>query len=201
MPAEASRSAVVVLVSVPARLDQLRRRWDPAAAAGVPAHVTILYPFVPPPDLDPRVRAALSEIAAANRPFDVRFDRVGRFPAAVYLVPDPSEPFIRLTEAVQARFPGLLPYEGAFDEVIPHLTIVDSGEAPLDVVAAETTASLPVAFRVSRLDVLVQGADDRWRSRWRLPFGPPHVRTDASADGRGRDAHDRDEKPAGDRRQ
>ncbi|MFL5707523.1 MAG: 2'-5' RNA ligase family protein [Chloroflexota bacterium] len=171
MPADASRSAVVVRVSVPARLDQLRGRWDPAAAVGVPGHVTILYPFVSPADLDGRVRTALAEVAATNAPFDVRFDRVGRFPTVVYLVPDPPEPFIRLTEAVQERFPDLLPYEGAFDEVIPHLTIADSDEAPLDVVATEATAALPVVFRVSRLDVLVQGADGRWRSRWRLPFG------------------------------
>src|SRR4051812_14083016 len=173
MSADASRSAVVVRVSVPARLERLRRRWDPAAAAGVPAHVTILYPFVPPAELDRGVRAALAEITGANRPFDVRFDRVGRFPTVVYLVPDPPEPFARLTEAVQARFPDLLLYEGAFDEVIPHLTIADSDDAALDAVAAEATHGLPVTFSVSRLDVLVEGADGRWRSRWRLPFGDP----------------------------
>lgn len=170
MPADASRSAVVVRVSVPPRLERLRRRWDPAAGAGVPAHITILYPFVAPRELDARVRAALAEVAGANRPFDVRFDDVGRFPTVVYLVPDPPEPFILLTEAVQERFPDLLPYEGAFDEVIPHLTIADSLEAPLDAVAAETMAALPVTFRVARLDVLVQGAGERWQSRWHLPF-------------------------------
>src|SRR3954452_19459521 len=173
MSADGSRSAVVVRVSLPARLERRRRRWDPATAAGVPPHVTILYPFVPPVGLDPRVRAALVDVAGTHSPFDVRFDRVGRFPTVVYLVPDPPEPFIELTEAVQARFPDFQPYDGAFDEVIPHLTIADSTVAPLDSVAAEATAALPLTFRVSRLDVLVQGADDRWRSRWRLRLGRP----------------------------
>jgi 2'-5' RNA ligase len=177
MPADGSRSAVVVRVSIPARLEYLRRRWDPAAAAGVPPHITILYPFVPPVGLDPRVRAALADVAAANRPFDVRFDHVARFPSVVYLVPDPPEPFIRLTEAVHRRFPDFQPYEGAFDDVIPHLTIADSSAAPLVSVAAETAAALPLTFRVSRLDVLVQGADDRWRSRWRLALKDPSART------------------------
>jgi pimeloyl-ACP methyl ester carboxylesterase len=29
-----------------------RERFDPAALAGVPAHVTVMYPFVPPPQID-----------------------------------------------------------------------------------------------------------------------------------------------------
>ena len=32
-----------------------RTRFDPAAAAGVPAHVTIIYPFLPGHDIDDNV--------------------------------------------------------------------------------------------------------------------------------------------------
>jgi 2'-5' RNA ligase len=171
MPGEASESAIVVRVAVPAAIDRLRRRWDRAAGLAVPAHVTIVYPFMPPKALDRGVRRALAEVAADHEPFDVRFTSLGRFPGLVYAAPDPSAPFARLTEGVVARFPDFPPYGGAFDEIIPHLTIAESTEAPLDDVATEAAAALPFGHRVSRLAVLVQGPDDRWHSLWRLRLG------------------------------
>ena len=107
-------------------------RWDRAAGAGVPAHVTVLFPFLPARGLVPAVRRELAAIAATQAPFEVIFATVGRFPDVVYLAPRPAEPFTRLTGAVAARFPDFPPYGGAFDEVIPHLTIAESDEAPLD---------------------------------------------------------------------
>jgi 2'-5' RNA ligase len=171
MPSEAPQSGIVVRVAVPPALERIRRRWDKAAAAGVPAHVTVLYPFIAPADLDPSVRRALAEIAASHRPFDVRFARVGRFPTVVYLSPDPSEPFTRLTEAISARFPEFPPYQGAFDVVIPHLTITDGANAPLDEIEREAAASLPFERRVTTLELLVEDDAGRWRSRWRVRLG------------------------------
>jgi len=171
MPADASESAIVVRVAVPPVVDRLRRRWDRAAGLAVPAHVTIIYPFMPPAALDSGVRGLLAELAAEHEPFDVRFSAVDQFPGIVYAVPAPSTPFVRLTEAVVARFPDYPPYGGAFDEIVPHLTVAESAVAPLDLIAAEAEAALPFHRRVTKLDVLVQGEGDRWQSRWRVPLG------------------------------
>ncbi len=141
MPADGSESAVVVRVPVPPTIERLRRRWDRAAGVGVPAHVTIVYPFVRPADLDPAVRRCLAALAAEHEPFEVRFSRLDRFPGIVYAVPVPSTPFVRLTEAVARRFPDFPPYGGAFDEIIPHLTVAEAADAPLDVIAAEAATS------------------------------------------------------------
>jgi 2'-5' RNA ligase len=169
-------SAVVVRVALPARLARLRARTDWAAGVGVPAHVTVLYPFIPAARLVPAVRLALVRIAESLDPFDIRFERVGRFPAVVYLAPEPAAPFIALTEAVRAEFPGFPPYGGAFDEVVPHLTISEANEpivneAALEAIAARAAEALPVRTRVSRLEVLIETSDGRWRSRWRIPIG------------------------------
>jgi hypothetical protein len=44
-----TESALVVVVpEAEAAVNAHRRRLDPAAAWGVPAHVTVLYPFAPP---------------------------------------------------------------------------------------------------------------------------------------------------------
>ena len=56
--------------------------------------------------------------------------------------------------------------------VIPHLTITESAEAPLDEIAARGGGGLcRSSDRVARLEVLVEGPDGRWRTRWRLPLG------------------------------
>lgn len=164
-------SAVIVRVPVPPGIERLRTRWDWAASAGVPAHVTVLFPFLAPRDLAPATRRELVAIAAATDPFEVTFRRVGRFPGVVYLAPEPDEPFARLTAAIAARYPDHPPYGGVFDQVVPHLTVAESATAPPDEIAMAAEAHLPIRHRVTTLEVLVEGAEGRWHSRWRVPFG------------------------------
>jgi len=164
-------SAIVARIPVPAGLQRLRDDWDWGASVGVPAHVTVLFPFLPADQLRPAVRRELAAIAAAMAPFDVRFVRVGRFPGIVYVAPEPAAPFIQLTNAFVARYPELPPYGGAFDEIIPHLTVAESEAAPLDDVTTAAARILPFRHHVSALDVLVEGGNGRWRIRWRLPLG------------------------------
>ena len=164
-------SGVVVRVRLPSSLERLRRHDDVAANAGAPAHVTLLYPFMPVAELRPAVRRALAEIAAAVEPFEVSFATVGRFPGVIYLEPEPEGPFTALTEAIARRFPEFQPYDGAFDEVIPHLTLVESPTAPLDRIAAKARRHLPFTCRVATIEVLVEGPDERWRSHWRIKLG------------------------------
>jgi 2'-5' RNA ligase len=164
-------SGVVIRVPLPAALQRIRLADDSAARMGVPPHVTLLFPFIPAAALTPPIRCELAGIAASVEPFDVRFGAVGRFPGIVYLVPEPGRRFTALTDAIAARFPAYQPYEGAFEEVIPHLTLVESAAAPLDEIADLARRHLPFTHRVSVMEVLVEGPDARWRGHWRIPFG------------------------------
>src|SRR5262249_30630989 len=82
--------------------------------------------------------------------FDLRLAGTGRFPEALYLRPDPAEPFVAMTTEVVREWPEAQPYGGAFDDVGPHLTVVshqpatgiDQGDAALDLTTAVRT---PVA--------------------------------------------------------
>lgn len=110
----------------------LRERFDPSARLGVPAHITILVPFMPPELVSDSVRAKITDALAAVAPFAFVLHRVARFPTTTYLVPEPAEPFAALTSALVARFPQFLPYGGAHGRsVVPHLTVAygDSAEA------------------------------------------------------------------------
>jgi 2'-5' RNA ligase len=171
-PAESEPiSALVVPFTVPPPLARVRRRWDYAALTGVGPHVTILFPFLPCAELGPRDRAQLAAMAGTVPAFDVRFEEVRRFPDLVWVQPEPAEPFVDLTAAVVGRWPSHPPYEGAFDIVIPHMTVVESDIADLETIEALTRRSTPFARRGQRMELWCQDGAGRWRTRWRLPFG------------------------------
>ena len=115
-------SAIIVPVNVPVGVNRLRERMDPSAADGVPAHITLIYPFMPPHELKDDVRRRIEEIIAAEQSFPFVLTSVRRWPTVVYLEPEPDDPFRRLTAALTAAFPDYPPYEGVHEEIIPHLT-------------------------------------------------------------------------------
>jgi 2'-5' RNA ligase len=164
-------SALAVPFTLPPELARVRPRWDYAAQTGIGPHVTIQFPFLPCADLGPRERAELAALARAVPAFDVRFEQVRRFPDLVWVQPEPAEPFARLTAAVVARWPSHPPYEGAFDLVIPHLTVVESDVADLEAIEALARRSTPFARRAQRMELWCQDGAGRWRTRWRMPFG------------------------------
>jgi hypothetical protein len=125
----------------------LRLRHDPSAARGVPAHVTVLFPFLPPEEID---MAVLEVVFAGFPAFEFELDRVERFDdGVVWLRPEPSAPFVDLTAVVQEHWPDYPPYEGAFDEVVPHLTVSASGPVELDL-------PKPIAARATEVALYVE---------------------------------------------
>jgi 2'-5' RNA ligase len=171
---EHTLSAVVVPVpEAEPRVGTLRATLDPSAALGVPAHVTIMFPFVPPADIDDGVLAALREVFAAAPAFEVEFSKIGWFPDVVWWAPEPAEPFVALTRAVSARF-GMEPYEGGHgDVVVPHLTIGHG--APMErlrAAEAEVAAGPPVRATVRSAALLTGSrAAASWSTVAELPLG------------------------------
>jgi len=140
---------------------------------GVPAHVTLLFPFVPSDEVDERTVSELAALFEATSAFEVAFRRADRFPEVLYLAPEPAEPFVALTEALVARWPGYPPYAGAFDTVVPHLTVAHGDGAVLDAAAADIKPSLPIGSVVREALLLEEIEPDwgRWGPRARFSFG------------------------------
>lgn len=159
----------VLLIAVPEAgpvVGAWRERYDSSAAAGVPPHVTVLYPFLDIADVD---TAALTALIAGHRAFDVRFERSARFPGVLYLAPEPDAPFRALTEDIAARWPEAPPYGGQFDDIVPHLTVAHGQPtAVLDEVAADV-AEKPIAARVSSVRLMVTDGE-RWEQRAEFPL-------------------------------
>jgi 2'-5' RNA ligase len=172
-----NESALVVLVPEAELLVKpFRDRYDHSAAEGVPAHVTVLYPFKAPSELT-AVIPTLHELLARCPAFSFALARAHRFPGVLYLAPLPDEPFKALTRIVVEHFPELLPYRGAFAEIIPHLTVAQvADEGQLDGIALEFGRAardhLPVPARAAVV-ALMDNQQGQWQVRARFRLGRP----------------------------
>jgi 2'-5' RNA ligase len=170
----ATRAAVLVLVpAASAAVDEHRAHLDRAASWGVPPHVTVLYPFVDPAEIDDDVVARLRAAARTVPAFDASFARTAWFgDEVVWLAPEPAEPFRQLTSAVHTEFPRYPPYAGEFDEPVPHLTVGHLGTVDQRRAAeAAVQRHLPLMTRVDRLTLLAgSDAPMSWRVLHELPL-------------------------------
>jgi 2'-5' RNA ligase len=170
------RSAV--LVQVPEAepvVGEWRLQYTFDAPAGIPAHVTILFPFVEPERLG-EVEGRLAELVSGTSAFDLTFTRTARWPEILYLEPDPAEPFVALTHAIEREWPDQPPYGGAHETIVPHLTIAESTDSALfDRIAADVELQLPIGTRVREASVFVEDHGGCWHEHSRLPFGQSGV--------------------------
>ena len=150
----ATHAIVVPFEGLAPVVDGLRERTCVSKPShGMPPHVTLLYPA--PRDVD-----AIAEVLVTFAAFEVLFARLERFSGTLWLAPEPAEPFQRVIEALVRRFPEHPPYDGAFTEIVPHLTVAQSA---FDDAVSSLQASLPLRSRADRAVLLEQAQPDRWR--------------------------------------
>lgn len=169
-------AALVVLVpEVDPLVGRFRELHDPSAALGVPAHITINYPFVPAISEEASLGHALRSLFASVPPFVFSFRQIARLPNLLCLSPEPREPFQALIALVAERFPESPPYGGLHSEVIPHLSVAESeDDSVLAAVETELAPSLAPLFPITcRADDiwLIDNANGRWQHRLRFPLG------------------------------
>jgi 2'-5' RNA ligase len=131
----AETAVVVLFPELEPLIGELRRRHTDDGARGMPPHATLVYPFADSGrvgDLLAGIRREVSGFA----PFEVRFPELARFPQTLYLRPEPREPFIAMTRALELAFPEFPPYGGQFDEIVPHVSIAHGKEALLRAIEA-----------------------------------------------------------------
>jgi len=164
------RTALVVLIPEAETLVQeFRDRYDPSAAEGMPAHITVLSPFKYAGEIDREVVDALQALFSQHSRFSFTLAETRRFPNALYLAPQPDALFAELTRAVAERYPETPPYGGAFPTVVPHLTIAQVEdpqqlEKISDKFDCASRGSLPIHSRVEKV-WLVQKHGGRWKLR------------------------------------
>lgn len=136
-------SETAFIVHVPqaeAHVASLRNRFDASVHVGVPAHITVLVPFMAPDQITPavlvQIQAALNQVAS----FAFSLSQVRRFPATAYLAPEPAQPFIALTQALVHAFPEFPPFGGEHESIVPHLTVANGNSSEAELAATELQA-------------------------------------------------------------
>jgi 2'-5' RNA ligase len=123
-PVAPGSTALVVLVPEAEPLvEPFRSQYDPVAPRGMPAHVTILFPFYAQTELGPDVVNTLEQHFAPFTPFHFELRETGAFPRVLYLKPEPHDLFSQIISSTSSLFPDLPPYGGSTGERIPHVTV------------------------------------------------------------------------------
>jgi len=141
--------SIVVLVDGPDAAQQA----EADGAEGVPAHVTLIYPFIDDAELAAGHVQGLRAVLAPYASFDVRFATFGCFPGpppVLYLEPHPAQPFLDMINAIVECFPAYSPF-GQFDPLVPHLTVAQINDTRVLQVAETRVASKPRRLRPSVL--------------------------------------------------
>jgi 2'-5' RNA ligase len=125
MPSPGPQSGLIIEVpSAEPAVAYHREHLDANAPLGIPAHITVLFPFMPPEMIDEEELSRLTELFAEFSRFRFVLDRTAWFGDDVlWLGPGDSRPFRVLTQRVFRAYPAYPPFQGQFDDVVPHLTI------------------------------------------------------------------------------
>ncbi len=168
-------SAVVIIAPLPVQAFAvpLMRQYSFEGIMRVPAHITVLFPFVPLDDLDTAAET-LRALCADVPPFDVTLDGYGHFPTIAYLKPANPAPIKAVFQRIRAQFPQYPPYRGVFgsDDITPHMTV---GEFRSEIERAQ--AELPhydlITFTVQRLHLIcgVEHQPIPWITHDVIPLG------------------------------
>ncbi len=167
-------STLVILVpSAEATVGKLRRRLDRSAAWAVPLHISVLYPFAAPESLSEQSRARLGQLLQGHEPFEYALTEIGWFDERVmFLAPTPRRPFVELTNRIAADFPEHRPYGGAYEEVVPHLTVGEGlRPARLRRAARRVERLLPIKAVASEVCLMAPDSSGRWGVEHTFPLG------------------------------
>jgi 2'-5' RNA ligase len=170
-------STLVILVpDAEGLVRSFRDRYDPAAKAGMPAHITLLYPFKPPNEIDGVVLDTLRHCFFRFPPFKFSLAAINRFPGeTLFLVPEPEDPFRELTLRIWRCYPETPPYRGRYSTVVPHLTVasrVDEQRLAEVVREFEEAAQGYLPIKTEAADVaLMDSRSGRWEINTTVKLG------------------------------
>jgi hypothetical protein len=146
--------------------ESLVGRWraghDVAARFGIPAHVTIRTPFLPPECWRDPALSLLERFL----PIDVTLSHLENRPGGLVLILEPDDELREITEAVGLSWPTLPPHKGNRPDLAYHMTVVRTANDSIRSQASEAIAP--------HLPLRVTGTE-MWASAGSLDSGLQHA--------------------------
>jgi 2'-5' RNA ligase len=103
----------------------LREEYASLSFHQMPAHITLLYPFVSEGEIDPALHI-LNQVCSHIAPFELTLDCYDRFENVHYLTTSEPDIVIRIQGTLAKAFPDYPLYSGVHGSVfVPHLTLAD----------------------------------------------------------------------------
>ena len=141
---------------------------------GVPAHLTLLYPFLPP-DRCAQAHAEVEGFFAEVEPFEFELTEIGWFDErVVFLAPADPTPFVELTERLIGQWTQCIPYGGRHGgKHIPHLTLgIEGTPDQMASLATAVEALLPMTCLAEHAWLMIGNSHSaRWQHRDTFEFG------------------------------
>lgn len=163
------------MIVLPDAAPLLDAAWhiDPALVRrGVPAHVSLLYPFVPEPALTGRDEKGVRSLAARFPAADLLLEEVVTASGFVAVAVPGLQPIV---DAFGDQWPGLRPYRGRFGaRPAAHVTVAMGADDPATAarVRAAIDSLLPLRTRAAALQLVVL-TEEGWQPRFTAPLGVP----------------------------
>ncbi|WP_328946783.1 2'-5' RNA ligase family protein [Streptomyces sp. NBC_00250] len=168
---EPGTTAVVIVLPDAAPLLDAAWRIDPALVRrGVPAHVSLLYPFVPESTLTDQDEQSVRSLAAKFPAADLLLEVVVTASGFVAVAVPGLQPVV---DAFRAQWPGVRPYKGRFGErPAAHVTVALGADDPTAAaqVRAAVGSLLPLRTRATAVQLVVL-TEEGWRARLTVPLG------------------------------
>lgn len=151
-----------------------REKYDEVSHHGMPAHVTLLFPFKAPDFITEKVINKIGEIFSNVKQFPFVLNKIGTFPHVIFLEPNPRESFIELTEAIARQFPENPPWEGKYSSINPHITIGSKiDEQKMNDIKEKITQDiknkLPIKTNATEAWLMVKNSD-AWKIKRKFRF-------------------------------
>jgi hypothetical protein len=150
----------------------VRLGHDWPARVGVPAHVTLLGPFLPPEAVTEGVLDGLRAIFTQQTPIRFAFAGLRRVGSIAYLAPAPHAELHLLTSALEDAFPEAPRYGEQFGGRLYHLTVARECDDTLFAeLQALLSAALPIRASIEEAVLVERSAAGDVKPLDRFPFG------------------------------
>jgi len=143
-------------------VDRWRAEHDPAARFGIPAHVTVRTPFLPPDEWQDPAFSSLERFL----PIDVTLARLENRPGALVLLAEPDGGLRAITDGASSCWPTLPPHKGNRPDLAYHMTVVRT--------ASDRVRSQAWQAIAPHLPIRVTGTE-MWASSGTLEDGLQHA--------------------------
>ncbi|MGL1893629.1 MAG: 2'-5' RNA ligase family protein [Spirochaetaceae bacterium] len=149
-------------------LQVFREKYTKDGIAGMPPHITLLYPYFPTVDDIDNNLNRIKKVCKKIEPFTVSIKNLGFFSnrEVMYYAPEPKVEFKKIIKLFAEEFRETPPYGGAFpiDEISAHITVCTDKKF-IDEVEKELTNKmktiLPFSFEVNLIKIYIK-YDGQW---------------------------------------